>query len=361
MHVEIVVPDLFWPDRTTRDGDRTTRDAYNNLPLPTIEKILARGRRSTGEGSGIDNWLMRYAPHAPTLAPTLAALRRAGEDRSINESQSGGHWLCADPCHLQVSRDTLQLTEAAQLTLSDSEAEAIVATLNQHFAQDQLQLEIGAAARWYLNIAQPFHFTAVAPYQARHAPLESSLPSGPDGARWRSWLNEVQMLLHQHPVNQARDARGITPINSVWLWGTDNAAADDTGPALRRAPARWVAGLPLARGIARSTRVPLLSLPIDASRLTPSDGVSIVVIDSLQDAVARRDLDAWRAALAVLERDWFAPLGAMLANGVIGMITVVALTTEGWLSVETTRADLRFFWRRPRSLGSYVASHVASS
>jgi hypothetical protein len=33
------------------------------------------------------------------------------------------------------------------------------------------------------------------------------------------WLNEVQMFLHGHPVNEAREACGKPVVNSLWLWG----------------------------------------------------------------------------------------------------------------------------------------------
>ena len=32
-------------------------------------------------------------------------------------------------------------------------------------------------------------------------------------------MNEAQMILHTHPVNAEREARGMPAVNSVWLWG----------------------------------------------------------------------------------------------------------------------------------------------
>ena len=49
--------------------------------------------------------------------------------------------------------------------------------------------------------------------------LRDLMPAGRDGARVRSLVNEIQMLLHEHPVNAARLARRQPVINSVWLWG----------------------------------------------------------------------------------------------------------------------------------------------
>jgi hypothetical protein len=45
------------------------------------------------------------------------------------------------------------------------------------------------------------------------------LPQGAEGRRWRAVLTEIQVLLHQHPLNAERRTRGLPPVNSLWLWG----------------------------------------------------------------------------------------------------------------------------------------------
>lgn len=57
------------------------------------------------------------------------------------------------------------------------------------------------------------------PEQALGEDLFEHLPQGADGRRWRVLINEVQVLLHQHPLNAERRTRGLPPINSLWLWG----------------------------------------------------------------------------------------------------------------------------------------------
>ena len=37
---------------------------------------------------------------------------------------------------------------------------------------------------------------------------------------WYRLFNEIQMYLHQHPLNQERQAQGKLPINSLWAWGS---------------------------------------------------------------------------------------------------------------------------------------------
>ena len=45
--------------------------------------------------------------------------------------------------------------------------------------------------------------------------IDRFLPAGRDGKAWHAVMNEVQMLFHDHPVNVAREARGI-PVPDCW-------------------------------------------------------------------------------------------------------------------------------------------------
>lgn len=43
---------------------------------------------------------------------------------------------------------------------------------------------------------------------------------------WYQLLNEMQMFLHQHELNQARLQRGQLPLNSLWCWGAGRRPAE---------------------------------------------------------------------------------------------------------------------------------------
>jgi hypothetical protein len=45
---------------------------------------------------------------------------------------------------------------------------------------------------------------------------------------WFKLINEMQMFLHQHPINQQREQQGLTPVNSLWCWGGDPYDRNDT-------------------------------------------------------------------------------------------------------------------------------------
>ena len=45
------------------------------------------------------------------------------------------------------------------------------------------------------------------------------LPGGDQAASHHALRGEVEMALHEHAVNQRREAEGLPPVNSLWLWG----------------------------------------------------------------------------------------------------------------------------------------------
>ena len=160
------------------------------------------------------------------------------------------------------------------------------------------------------------------------------------------------MLLHDHPVNEARERRGEPPINAVWLWGGGRLTRTTVRPFQR------VRGQdPLAAGLALGSGAAVLPLPEDGGRwlrASGDGGVELIVLDALRTPAAYGDAASWGERLAALERDWFAPLAGALRQGRIGMVTLHAIGAARVLDVETTRQDLRYFWRRSRPLASYA-------
>jgi len=77
----------------------------------------------------------------------------------------------------------------------------------------------------------------------------------------------------------------------------------------------------------------------------------LVVLDS-----PRGSSNGWNTEQrASLERDWLAPLLAVLRSGKIGMLTLTLGGADFLLQSETVRSDLRRFWRLRKPLARYAA------
>ena len=78
-----------------------------------------------------------------------------------------------------------------------------------------------------------------------------------------------------------------------------------------------------------------------------------MVLDTLRLPLALGDFEGWRLRITELEERWFAPLVAALKDGRIGMVTVLVPDSGELRAFESTRNDLRHFWRRPKPLSVY--------
>src|ERR1700730_733957 len=128
------------------------------------------------------------------------------------------YWLCVDPVNLVVQRDSVRLDRMVN-DLDAGEAASLIAALNAHFAGDGLLFHAADPQQWLVKIDRPQHIEKSPADVALGNEVLPFLPRGPDGARWRRWQNEIQMLLFDHPINRERESSRRPMVNSVWLWG----------------------------------------------------------------------------------------------------------------------------------------------
>ena len=340
MHCELLIPALLAPN-----------EAIGDLRLPALELLLARARRTNSdEEESAGSWLARafLRDEGPLPAGALTVLADGGEG---HVEPAEALWLRADPIHLGIEGGHATLVPSAALGISRDEAASLCETLNAHFAGEMTIHPLHAecwSARLDAPIAPP---VARSPLELARLPIKEHLPTGEAAQRWHGLLNESQMLLHNHPVNAARETRGAPAINSLWFWGA--------GRLPEHAATHWqsvTADDPVAAGLARLAGVVRRTLPHDAAKWlagAPAAGVHLLMLDALQAPQALGDLQAAAERLRELEDRWFAPLYAALRAGRLGMITL-RLPDAGGASYEVTRADLRRFWRRARPLATYL-------
>jgi hypothetical protein len=329
MHFDLYIPDFF---------------SAEGLPpaegLAAAETLIARGRRRRIASVSPEAWLFgRFGVERqrdwPVAPYTLLADGGAPERH---------FWMRADPVHLRVGRDNLGLADSATFEVSRADSEALVETLNRHFGQTMLFYPM-RPARWYVRLEKAPDMLTTPAAAARGAAIDEMLPSGPDAVRFHALMNEAQMLLHEHPVNAEREARGEPALNSVWFWGGGVIDA-----AKERPFSAVVGDDPLARGLALAAGIPARALPKDADSVLAAlgdEGLALVVLDAPREAQLRERRTA-------LERDWFGPLLAALRSGRIGMLTLQLCGADSLLEVETVRSDLRYFWRRRKPLSAYA-------
>lgn len=323
------------------------------LLLPGFSRELAAGLESP---PALRTWL-RSAQRGETVAEDAAGwlCRRFGVARQQDVPAApfaalgdglqpdGAYWLHAEPVSLVLQRDSFALAGMTP-ALRPEHADALVDALNRHFAPDGMRFHVTAAGRWYLSLVARPDLRTHPLAQVLGRDIQWYLPQGGDGLKWHGLINELQMLLHAHPVNAELEQAGAMPVNSLWLWGGGDLVAGAPQPAL----SVW-ANDALARGLALSHGSRLDGLPASAGDwLRQAQGADehLVVLPALHTDEPQQDLDRW-------EHDWFAPILAMLQGGKLASATLY-LAGETVTGFTVTRRDLMKFWRRARPLERYL-------
>ena len=336
MNLHLLVPELFWPAGAGVEP-------YRGLQLPALETLLARGARTRAAGTSLERWLATAHGLSAELPLAPYSLRGDGVE-------PGNHWwLRADPVHLKVHGDRLVLADASRLALTADEARQYVATLNAHFADEGMIFVAPHPQRWYARVAAEPRLGTPPTAEVAGRSVASFLPAGGDGARWRKAVNEIQMLLHEHPRNSAREAGGHLPVNSVWLWGAGREGRLATPYGALWADHPLVAGLGAASGVA--------ARPLSASDtlLGPRGGGTQLVVLASLPTTAYGDLPQWREALTSLERDWFSPLLDALKSGAMKTLALHGLGPDFSYVSEIRPPDRWRIWRARRPLHAYAA------
>lgn len=251
------------------------------------------------------------------------------------------HWLLAQPLHLALQRDTFQLDLIKLLSRED--AERLLATLNQHFAQDGLIVLQGKSGQWFVGMSQALSISALLPEQVHGKLLNHVLPTGEDAGKWRRISNEIQMLLFDHPVNQAREASGLRPVSGVWLYGGAPLNSHDIASADSQLPTIWAESL-LVNALAKLTHRAhcwqhICHLTALADVLAGNQPC-IAVYEGL-DALTIPQVDALRSALR---------------SGALNELRITLNVGDALLQYQSTRWDIFKFWRKNHPLKETLAA-----
>jgi hypothetical protein len=136
------------------------------------------------------------------------------------------------PVHWRIGQE-ITLTDPLQLELNDAESHALFDAVCPAFDDLGWRLYWGSALRWYAAapILRGQACASLDRVVGRNVDLW--LPRGADARLLRRLQVEVQMTWHEHPVNEAREARGLPAVNSFWLSGCGVPSAAPLPAGLR--------------------------------------------------------------------------------------------------------------------------------
>ena len=250
-----------------------------------------------------------------------------------------GLYFRLDPVHLRADTRGLVLFDAQSAGINEEEGRALFELVRPWLEEDGWTARYAAADRWYVShtASSPVPLTRSLA-QVTGQPVSACLPEGEGAGDWLRRINELQMLLNSHAVNQQRARHGRPLINGLWLWG--GGALPSSGQVMYtqvQTQRSVLSGLASLHGIAQVHGISY------AGSLPASNDTLLVDLEACESAAVAGDVQHWCEALEHLEHDWFAPLLSRLMRGAIQQLDLVPL--DGF-RYTLGRADLLAFWRR---------------
>lgn len=242
--------------------------------------------------------------------------------------ETGPMWLHAEPVHFAAGLDRLSfLGLQGDARVTAQERAALFDALHREFSSGDFTVH-ALGSDWFVRSDSPLQIATSPPDAAAANELRSVMPRGNDAAVLHRTMTELQMVLHEHPVNEKRARIGAPAVNSIWLWG---AGSQNEMPTPSSLPLAF-GGDAFLRGLYRLIDRKPNSLPRDAAELLPQiggQGRALIV-------ATEHEYDA-------LESQWIEPLVASLRSGAIGRLDLIL----GEWHIEATRGALLRFWRKP--------------
>jgi hypothetical protein len=265
--------------------------------LPALELLLARADVEP-LSHGWRAWLAQRFGW-PAQPPSAALVAEA-----FARHTASAHYWFATPLNLFAGLDSVHLHPAGLLELSAAEQQRLAEDFARVFAGSPWTLApIGQ--RELLLTGPNLAATAAEPEALLVRAPDACMARGADAPALRRLGSEIELWLHEHPLNLERARRGALPITALWLWGGDTAAA----AAASHAPAPQVYGADsYAAALCRLRGGALLPLPervdeVLASVMHPHgpNRSAVVLLTLNTPALLERGL---AAALAEFERLW---------------------------------------------------------
>ncbi len=123
------------------------------------------------------------------------------------------------PCHWQIGIGQVVMLNPSSLNLSESESQALLAAMQPFFIEDGLSVRYLAPTLWHVQGEMLRDLACASLDRVVGMDVNPWLPKTDAAKALRRLQSEMQMLLYNHPVNDARSGQGQLTVNSFWVHG----------------------------------------------------------------------------------------------------------------------------------------------
>ncbi len=214
-------------------------------------------------------------------------------------------WLLAQPIECAADARSVYCEGYDHLDITPHEAALLIDTINAHIGHEDMRLYAPEPNRWLLAVQKSIPFKTQALSDVIGQDIAKHLPK--QGLQqWQHLFVEIEMLLHRHPVNQAREAQGRPLINACWLWGEGELQVLEKQPDATIASHQSLCHV-LAEWVDGQVMYPKADLYATIATMPPGTEHLVVVLN--QQDMEGIDNDEY---LAALEQQWLKPIFALL-------------------------------------------------
>ena len=316
-------------------ADTTLPQLNGKTPLESLDlphfNILAGSEHGTartvpeGVPAGSDTAILNIFGYDPrTYFTGRSVLEAAGVGVLLNEGEVSFRMnLCA------VENGVMLSHNGGGVEGDDAEG------LMQALVQDPGFQKAAQALSLHIHISRTFrHFGVIyapdagefilkEPHNILDEKWESYLPAGALAKEMTALMLESYRFLDQHPINQARRARGKLPANLLWPWGAGRASRLPSFKEKYGHSGAVVSAVPLVRGIAKLAGLPAPEVEgangeldtnyagkVNAAlaSLKSGDDFAVIHVEAPDEMTHAGDLEKKLEAIRRLDRLVIAPL-----------------------------------------------------
>nr|WP_315846730.1 hypothetical protein [uncultured Achromobacter sp.] len=167
--------------------------------------------------TAFESWQLTRAGYSPE--PGLLQGAGLGPLLAAGQAPAGDAVWLAELVHLALGADQANLLDPGQMDLLPEETAALLDTARPLFEGTGFSVDSLSPQRWRLRLPDGLRPQTASPQVVAGQRLNDWWRQDTETRPWRRLLNEIQMAWHEHPVNDARAARGLAPVNALWLYG----------------------------------------------------------------------------------------------------------------------------------------------
>ena len=211
--IVIVISDLYLPRDLEPLEAGGARAAAPPGSLPGIEHLTRFGVSAPLE-QGWRGWIARWLGLAAYADQPAASIAAAAQPGAAPERC----WL-ATPLRLIEGLTRVHVDWRCRLRLEPEERQWLAADFNALYRGSGFALGALESGDFLLTAPPLAPARTTEPARLLQTLMADSLPSGAGAAALRRLGAEIEMWLHEHPLNHERRRRGEQPVSTLWIWG----------------------------------------------------------------------------------------------------------------------------------------------